>query len=220
MTAETIFIFVMAVILMHIKPGPGQALRIATALKEGFMPAMCIAVGVALICNLYLFLAAMGSTFISNVFHASGIYFKIAGGLYLVYLGVKGFQPAKEKPQATSITTQKTNKKKYLQYFGLGMILSLSNPIDIFFFVGILPGLIDMSVLGTINIVIFMAIFTAVTLLIDVLILTLAIQSKKAFIDGTLSQNINLIANFGLIIIGLFFIYSAFFDDDFSFNIL
>lgn len=45
MTFETGFIFAISLILLWIKPGPGQALKITRALNDGFIPAFAIILG-------------------------------------------------------------------------------------------------------------------------------------------------------------------------------
>ena len=213
MTTETIFIFSVAIILLCIKPGPGQALRIATALKEGFWPAMFIALGVVLICNFYLVLASIGSNVISSFLTDSGFFFRIAAGLYLLYLGYKGLRGKK----ATAGKVER--KKTYFQYFCIGCVLSLSNPIDIFFFMGILPGLVEVGSLSVEDIITFMVIMTVITIVIDVLILATVTQSRIALTEGGYGKIIGLIANSGLVLIGLFLLYTAFFNDNYTYSI-
>lgn len=216
MTGETIFIFVMATILMHIKPGPGQAIRIATVLKSGFLPAMAISLGVAFICNIYLILAATGANIISDIFQNSGFYFRIATAFYLIYLGVKGLR----KKEIAEKESPPVSKKMLTQFFIMGCILSLSNPIDIFFFMGILPGLVELGSLSTQNIIVFMALFTLITIGLDILILGLATMSKISLTDGKYVTTITNIASIGLIFIGLFLLYTAFIGEDFSYSLL
>jgi len=216
MTGEAIFIFAMATILMHIKPGPGQALRIATVLKDGFAPAIAISFGVALICNIYLILAATGAGIISDLFQNSGIFFRIATAFYLIYLGYKGLN----KKENIQNAPQQIKEKKLGKYFIMGCILSLSNPIDIFFFMGILPGLLEMDSLSPQNIVTFMALFTLITISIDILILGLTAMTKESITNSQYAQIITKVASIGLILIGLFLLYTAFVNNDFSYSLL
>jgi len=215
MTGEVIFIFVMAVILMLIKPGPGQALRIATALRDGFGPALAISIGITIICNFYLVLAAVGSTIISNFLQDAGFFFRIIGGLYLVYLGYKGIKSRIEDTEQKPV-----QRKSYWQYLMMGFLMSLSNPIDIFFFVGILPGLIDVTVLTIKNIISFMIIMTITRLIVDVIILLLAVQSKQVFSSEGYGRKISFVANSGIILIGLFLLYTALFTSEFSYSLI
>jgi len=215
MTGETIFIFIMSIILLCIKPGPGQALRVTTALRDGFWPAMMISIGVTVICNLYLVLAAVGSTIISGFFNEAGFFFRVLGGAYLVYLAYRGFKSAQKKNE-----TKAVEKKSYIQYFVMGLVMSLSNPIDIFFFVGILPGLIDISQLTFQNIVSFMIIMTITRVIVDVIILTLTVQSKQAIISGGHGNTVAIIANTGILLIGVFLLYTALFTSEFSYSLL
>ena len=216
MSAETLFIFFMSIVLLHIKPGPGQALRVTTALKNGFWPAMMMGLGVQIICSLYLVIAVVGSSYIFDFFQNAAFFFKIAGGLYLIYLGTSGFQ----KPDPESKSEVVADSKSYIHYFLLGCVVSLSNPIDIFFFAGILPGLIDMAVLSAAHILQFVAIMVVTCLIIDVLILSIAVQSKIAFADNPYAKHITFAANIGFILIGAFLLYMAFLGQDYSFEIL
>ncbi len=213
MTLETIFIFFMSIVLLWIKPGPGQALRIATTLNDSFKAGMAISFGVVISCNIFLLVAILGSSLLANFLHDAGLYLKIFGGLYLIYLGYKGLRTQETK------TRQPLQKRDVLKYITLGFFVSLSNPIDIFFFAGILPAIMDITALSPQDIIIAMLVLSFTALSIDALILVLVSQSKTALIDTPVSKFINKTACIGFILIGLYFLYSAFINTNYSFEL-
>ena len=92
MTFETILIFTVSLILLWIKPGPGQALKITRTLNDGFFAGFYIVLGVTTGCVLFFLIAVLGTTMLTNFFNQASIFFKIIGGTYLIYLGYKGFK--------------------------------------------------------------------------------------------------------------------------------
>ncbi len=216
MTGETIFIFFIAIVLLWIKPGPGQALRITTTLNDNFMAGFAISMGVVVTCNIFLLIAILGASLMANILGDVSLFFKIFGGFYLIYLGVKGFSPNNNEEEPD----EKFNKKKFLKYFSFGLLVALSNPIDIFFFAGILPSLVDIATLTMQDIIIAMAVMTATALMIDALILTLVTQSKTILLESRFAQFLHKITSIGFVLIGLFFLYTAFIGSNAAYETL
>lgn len=215
MTAEVLFIYFMSIVLLWIKPGPGQALKISTALKSGFIPAFSIAVGITIICNFYLLIAIYGSSAITQIFTDIGIYFKLFGAVYLFYLGIKGIKNRNKKIERTQ-----NSKENNLQNLGLGILIALSNPIAIFYFIGILPGLIDMSQLMWNDVVLFAVIMSITGLFIDALLILLTTQFKTNFENERAKEIITIIISLGFILIAFYLLYTAYVGTDFTFEML
>lgn len=66
MTIETSFIFIISLILLWIKPGPGQAMIVTRALNDGFMAGFSIALGIVTGSLFYFLISAIGAVFIEN----------------------------------------------------------------------------------------------------------------------------------------------------------
>lgn len=90
MTFETAFVFAISIILLYVKPGPNQAMKITRALNDGFLPAWYFTMGATTTVAFYFVIASIGATMAQLILDSVGFYFKIIGGLFLLYLGYKG----------------------------------------------------------------------------------------------------------------------------------
>ena len=125
----------MSLILLWIKPGPGQALKITTTLNSGFLAGFYIVLGIITGCVIFFLVAVLGTNFITNFFNDAGFYLKIIGGCYLLYLGIKGLNNIK-KGQWTG-PSEKSSKETFIENYPLGLFTNLANPLPIFFFLSI-----------------------------------------------------------------------------------
>jgi len=80
-------------------------------------------------------IAAFGLTFISNFLVEQSVWFRLIGGLFLCYLGIKAFL---SKPQDRTLSLG--NRTPFSAY-GTTFFLTLTNPVTILFFAGVFAGL-------------------------------------------------------------------------------
>ena len=218
MTLETSFIFIMSLILLWIKPGPGQAFKITRALNDGFLAAFYIVLGIITACVIFFLIAILGLNLVTQFFDKAGFIFKLIGATYLLYIGFKGLKNIEKG--VWKGRTDKTHKKKFLENYPAALILTLGNPLPIFFFLGILPSLIPVGTFTLSDIFTGVGIIIAVGLLVDTLLIFLVSQAKETLSNPKFVKKINLITNTSFIFLGLFFIYSALFQSNFSFDLL
>jgi threonine/homoserine/homoserine lactone efflux protein len=115
--------------------GPIGILCIQRTLSGGNIQGLVTGLGAASADALYGFVAAFGLTFISNFLVDQSIWFRIIGGLFLCYLGIRAFL---RKPQERTVSVvNSTNFSAYATTF----FLTLTNPMTILFFAGIFAGL-------------------------------------------------------------------------------
>jgi threonine/homoserine/homoserine lactone efflux protein len=218
MTLETAFIFTMSLILLWIKPGPGQAFKITRALNDGFWAAFYVVLGIITACVIFFLIAILGLNFVTQFFDKTGFIFKIIGAAYLLYLGIKSLQNIERgKWEGRS---DKSNKKKFIENFPPALFLTLSNPLPIFYFLGIMPTLIPLGNFTIQDILMGAGIIITVGLTVDILLILLVSQVKEILSETKFVRNINIITSIGFILIGLFLIYSALFQSNFSFDLL
>ena len=218
MTLETIFIFTMSLILLWIKPGPGQALKITTVLNSGFLAGFYIVLGIITGCIIFFLVAVLGASFVTGFFNDAGFFLKLIGSGYLTYLGIKGFKNI-NKGQWTG-RTEKSSAKKFIENYPLGLFTNLANPLPIFFFLSIIPTLVPIGDLEPSDIIVGIIIIILVGLIIDGLLLFLVHQVKEALAETKIVKRLNMVTSIGFILIGLFLLYSAFFENASSFNLL
>ena len=115
--------------------GPIGILCIQRTLSGGNVQGLVTGLGAATADALYGFIAAFGLTFISNFLVDQSNWFRIIGGLFLCYLGMRAFL---RKPQEqTAAVANSTN----LSAYGTTFFLTLTNPMTILFFAGVFAGL-------------------------------------------------------------------------------
>ena len=218
MPTETLLIFLVSYILLHIKPGPGQAFRIGCALDKGFACAMSVTVGVSVICTIYFLIVALSYNGLINYFESLAPVFKVLGGLYLIYLGGNSFLKRKNEKTASPPSSQRA--ASLFKFFTIGVLLSLSNPMDIVYFLSVLPNLVPLGELTTTGLIQGASIVFFTGIIIDTLILSLVVLTKDSLINNKFANYINIIASVAFILIGIFFIYSVFFMESYTLDLV
>lgn len=125
--------------------GPIGILCIQRTLSEGNIQGLVTGLGAATADAIYGFIAAFGLTFISNFLVEQSFWFRLIGGLFLCYLGIKAFR---SKPQNPTLSL---GNRTIFSAYGTTFILTLTNPMTILFFAGVFAGLglISESILYT-----------------------------------------------------------------------
>ena len=115
--------------------GPIGILCIQRTLAGGNVQGLVTGLGAATADAIYGFIAAFGLTFISNFLVEQSIWFRLIGGLFLCYLGIKAFLAG---PQNQALSVRNRNS---LSAYGTTFFLTLTNPMTILFFAGVFAGL-------------------------------------------------------------------------------
>jgi len=115
--------------------GPIGILCIQRTLARGNVQGFVTGLGAATADAIYGFVAAFGLTFISNFLVEQSLWFRLIGGLFLCYLGIRAFL-SKPLDQGLSVTNRST-----LSSYGTTFFLTLTNPMTILFFAGVFAGL-------------------------------------------------------------------------------
>jgi threonine/homoserine/homoserine lactone efflux protein len=115
--------------------GPIGVLCIRRTLANGRMSGLMSGLGAATADGFYGAVAAFGLTLISNVLVGQQLWFRIIGGSFLLYLGIRTFL---SKPSEKSASDKKSNLfGDYISTF----ILTIMNPITILSFAAVFAGL-------------------------------------------------------------------------------
>lgn len=115
--------------------GPIGILCIQRTLSGGNLQGLVTGLGAATADAVYGFIAAFGLTFISNFLVDQSIWFRLIGGIFLCYLGIRAFL---RKPQEQTVSVSNSTN---LSAYGTTFFLTLTNPMTILFFAGIFAGL-------------------------------------------------------------------------------
>ena len=172
MSLLNIFAFSLAMFLLAITPGPGVFATISRALSSGFLNASFVVFGIVIGDIIFLLLAIFGLSTIASILGDFFILVKYLGGIYLLFLGYK-ILTSKEQETNLKGIYELSWKKNFLT----GLIITLSNPKVILFYLGFLPTFINLQTLTAIDIFI---ISTVVTIVLGGVMLAYAYSASSA----------------------------------------
>ncbi|MEV0295849.1 LysE family translocator [Nocardia sp. NPDC050710] len=134
--ASNLLAFLAAAVVLVIVPGPGVLFTIGRALTLGRRAALLSVLGHTVGVFLVLLLVALG---LGTLLMASALALtvvKLAGALYLVYLGVQAIRERKSLRDALGAAVEPALDSRVLRQ---SVIVGLTNPKVIVFFAAILP---------------------------------------------------------------------------------
>ena len=139
MALEQYLTFTIAMGIYVAIPGSAVMAIVARALSDGFLATTPHILG-NVVGNLIYFLASIyGLLWIAEQMGEAFLIVKLLGGGYLVYLGVRLWR---SNGEISSIMTP--HRKKRLARFLTGLMITLSNPKAILFYLAILPAILDL----------------------------------------------------------------------------
>lgn len=131
--------FLAAAVLLTLAPGPDNLMVLSLGMARGRRQGMAFGLGCAIGCLNHTLLAALG---VSALIAASPIAFtvlKVAGGLYLVWLGFQAIRNARGAVVPVGGAAHETIG----QLFRRGLVANAINPKVILFFLAFLPQFVD-----------------------------------------------------------------------------
>lgn len=129
-------LFLVAVLLLNATPGPDTAYIIGRSLAQGRAAGLVSALGISVGCLVHALASAIG---LSAVLAASATAFmliKLAGGAYLVYLGLRMLLA---KPHAATAASTARDVRSLQTIFWQAMVTNVLNPKVILFFLAFIP---------------------------------------------------------------------------------
>ena len=135
LSPDQILAFLAAAMLITLSPGPDNLMVLSLGIARGRRHGMVFGLGCALGCLSHTLLAAAG---ISALLAASATAFlalKLAGGLYLVWLGVQALRSRGSQWQGGGQGQQ----DGLAALFGKGLLANAINPKVVLFFLAFLP---------------------------------------------------------------------------------
>jgi threonine/homoserine/homoserine lactone efflux protein len=129
-------LFFAAVLLLNATPGPDTAYIVGRSIAQGRSAGLMSALGISLGCCVHAIASAFG---LSAVLAASATAFtliKLAGGVYLVYLGLRMIL---SKPKAADAAALVADMRSSRTIFWQAMVTNVLNPKVILFFLAFIP---------------------------------------------------------------------------------
>lgn len=139
---ENLLAFTLAALVLIVIPGPSVLFTIGRALALGRVGGLLSVLGNALGLLPVIALVALG---VGGVVAQSIVLFtilKVAGALYLMYLGV---QAIRHRGRAAAQANGGALQRSAWRQLGEGFVVGVTNPKTIAFFVAVLPQFVDLS---------------------------------------------------------------------------
>jgi len=201
MTFISIFAFSAAMFLLAITPGPGVIATISRALASGFNNAAFVVLGIVLGDIIFLLLAIFGLSAIATILGDFFVVVKYLGGLYLLFLGYKILTSKDEETELKAVEELSWKKN-----FSTGLLITLSNPKVILFYLGFLPTFVNLQALTFFDILIISGIVTIVLGGVMLVYAYTASKTRKLFKNKKSKRKINLVASCVMILAGVILI--------------
>lgn len=162
MTLESTIAFTIAMLILAASPGPGVFATVAQALAGGFRSALDVIAGIVAGDLIFLLLAVFGLTALARTLGDFFIVVKIAGGGYLIWLGVKLWLTRPVVPGEQPGIKAQSGKQRLLG----GLFITLGNPKAILFYAGFLPTFMDLGSLAAGDVLVVACLVAVVLVLV------------------------------------------------------
>jgi threonine/homoserine/homoserine lactone efflux protein len=132
---EQFFGFLLAAILLTASPGPDNLMVLGLGMSRGRRQGMVFGLGCALGCLSHTFLAVIGASAVIAASPAAFTALRIAGGLYLVWLGIGALRSKGGQSAASGKAAPQPLRRLFMK----GLLANAINPKVVLFFLSLLP---------------------------------------------------------------------------------
>ncbi len=203
MDLQATITFFMAILALAMKPGPGMMAIMSRTLTQGMKACLMFMVGVCIVSMFFLALVLAGLKFAPDDLLFISILLKAFAAVYLIYLGIKGLQNLD-----VDFSLREYREERLFDNLTAAIMLTLSNPLVILFYGGLLPSLLDINTLTLTDMVMIGGIIIIVETGVAVAY-CLPVAYSRHFITVKLLRRVNFVSSIILILVGLFIGYSA-----------
>ena len=202
MNEEILFLYSFAVFILTLSPGPDILFLVSTTLNKNLNNAIVTAFGLCSGILIHTVSAAFGLGYFVSKFPELLSLIKLIGCLYLIYLSYLYFPKKKYK------TIINKNFNVLSKPFTQGLIMNLSNPKIILFFISFFPQFIfhhqwtielQFYILGLLFSLISLTTFICILILMSLLMNKLNIEKQ--------SKSLSYISSFTMICLAVFFLF-------------
>lgn len=155
MTAGSLTALFGTMLILAIVPGPSDFAVVARSIASGFRHALLMVSGILLADFLFIVLAIYGLAAAAESLGSLFAIVKYLCGAYLIGLGISSLR---SRPQALGIS--KIKGFSQFSSFLSGLLITLSDPKAILFYMGLFPAFVDLASLSAAEIIVIMLIAT------------------------------------------------------------
>jgi threonine/homoserine/homoserine lactone efflux protein len=135
LSIEQIFGFLAAAVLITLSPGPDNMMVLGIGMSKGRARGMAFGLGCALGCLSHTLLATIGVSALIAASPAAFTALKVAGGLYLVWLGLQALRSRGGAKASVAADSAEPLPAMFMR----GMLANAINPKVVLFFLSFLP---------------------------------------------------------------------------------
>lgn len=202
-SAATLLLFAGASLALLIMPGPAVLYVATRGATQGHRAGIVSVLGVGTGSLVHVLAAAVGLSAILVASSSAYTAVKLAGAVYLVYLGIQAIRTA--RASGSSSSTPASNPRSMRQLYLNGVTLNILNPKLAVFFLAFLPQFVDPSSgSGTAQILALGALFVALGLITDAAYAVSAGSvGNRLFRDPRISKRLDYVAGTIYLALGL-----------------
>lgn len=189
-----------AIFLLFATPGPVWVALIARALSGGFHSAWPLALGVVVGDVLWPLVAIFGVSYLVSVYADFMFVLKIIGAIMFAYMGV---QLLRKPVVAMGSSDSKLTRPGAWAGFMAGLLVILSNPKAILFYMGALPSFFDFRTITVWDMVAICLISLVVPLLGNVALAAMVDRMRVFLASPEAIRRLNVVSGVLLIGVGL-----------------
>ncbi|MHA6265411.1 LysE family translocator [uncultured Aliiroseovarius sp.] len=199
LTVAELGFYILGLFILFLTPGPVWVALVARVLAGGFAQAWPLAMGVAIGDIFWAVLAALGMGWVASSIGGAMLVLRAIAALFFIWLGVTIIRSA----DAGISGDRRLTRPGVWAGFVAGLIVILSNPKAILFYMGVLPGFFDLTRL-TLPDVVAIGVASFVVPLVGNLGLAFFIDRARSLLSSPQSlKRMNLAAGSLLILVGL-----------------
>jgi len=187
-----------ATFVYAISPGPGLFAVLAISTRYGPIPAIWLSLGHTIGDIIYVALAMLTLTVLSDVISNSMLYVKILGASYLIYIG---YQQWRSKGISFEQSSQKNSTLKLLI---AGFVVGVTNPKTIIFYLSFLPIFIDLNNLTVVTEIEVISVIGFTVFFVLSLANIMGIKLRKHIENPIIIKRVNELTGITMILVGCF----------------
>jgi threonine/homoserine/homoserine lactone efflux protein len=138
-------LFCAAVLLLNLTPGPDTAFIVGQSVAHGRRAGMMSVLGISAGCVVHTIALALGLSAILAASAGAFVLIKIAGALYLTFLGVRMIAGSIRKPATVVPTAPSGAHRSAGRTFMQGFVTNVLNPKVVLFFLSFFPQFVAAS---------------------------------------------------------------------------
>lgn len=193
-------LYAFALFILFLTPGPVWVALIARAVTGGFRSAWPLALGVVVGDVIWPLLAVLGVTYVVSLYGDFLIVLRYFAALVFVLMGVALIRSAGEVIGENSRLTA----PGMWAGFVAGLLVILSNPKAILFYMGILPGFFDLTAITAWDIAAICFLSALVPLLGNLVLALFVAQVRRFLSTPGAVRRMNIVSGVLLILVGVF----------------